>query len=93
MPRRQESREAISSPGEKCGLAEWPGTRIVDLWEDLKIHFSQLVGNSGPYFLRKAGKDTFIFSKDVIRALYHWGVYEGEPKTKKAKLQVQETFN
>jgi len=36
-----------------------------------------------------AGNDTFIFSKDVIRALNHWGVYEGEPKTKKTKLQVQ----
>jgi len=39
-------------------IADWPSDQIIDLWEDLKKRFTQLGGNSGPYFLRMAGKDT-----------------------------------
>ena len=39
-------------------LAGWPGAEAVGLWDDLAQRFSHLGGNSGPYFLRMAGKDT-----------------------------------
>src|SRR5690242_13584186 len=42
-------------------IADWRDSDIVGLWDALAKRFSQLGGNSGPYFLRMAGKDTFIF--------------------------------
>jgi 3-methyladenine DNA glycosylase Tag len=62
-------------------LADWPGDRIVQLWEDLAKRFHQLGGNSGPYFLRMAGKDTFILTYPVV------------PKGKKDRARVGEIFN
>ena len=74
-------------------LAAWSGDRIVALWEDLAKRFRQLGGNSGPYFLRMAGKDTFILSYSVVQALNHWGAFKGEPKGKKDRARVGEIFN
>lgn len=74
-------------------LSEWPVTNIVGLWEELKQRFTQLGGNSGPYFLRMAGKDTFLLTRDVVRGLNQWGAHAGEPKSKTAKTKVQESFN
>jgi 3-methyladenine DNA glycosylase Tag len=82
---------------EKNGVGEyvanWPADQIVDLWDDLKKRFTQLGGNSGPYFLRMAGKDTFLLTKFVIRALGKWGAIEEEPKGKKARQAVQGIIN
>jgi 3-methyladenine DNA glycosylase Tag len=74
-------------------LVGWPGERIVALWEDLAKRFKQLGGNSGPYFLRMAGKDTFILSYSVVQALDHWGAFKSEPKGKKDRARVGEIFN
>ena len=73
-------------------LAAWQDDEVVDLWEGLKKKFKHMGGNSGPYFLRMAGKDTFLLTNDVVRALNRWGVFSGIPKTKKAKQIVQATF-
>lgn len=74
-------------------LADWSGEQIVRLWDDLKKRFTQLGGHSGPYFLRMVGKDTFLLTKFVIRALQKWGVIKDEPKGKKANLEMQTIFN
>lgn len=74
-------------------LAEWPGERMVGLWDDMAKRFSQMGGNSGPYFLRMTGKDTFVLTGDVTRALVHWGAAADPPKGKKARAAVQELFN
>lgn len=74
-------------------LASWPEADIVGLWDELQKRFSQLGGASGPYFLRMAGKDSFMLTPDTIRALNKWDVYQGEPKGKKARREVQEIFN
>lgn len=74
-------------------LAAWPDERTVELWEDLTKRFAQLGGNSGPYFLRMAGRDTFIFTRDVVRALNKWGAFSGEPKGKRDKREAQKAFN
>ena len=74
-------------------LAEWPSERVVGLWEDLAKRFQQLGGNSGAYFLRMAGKDTFILTDAVVKALNHWGAFKGEPKGKTDRAAVQEIFN
>jgi len=74
-------------------LANWPGERIVELWDDLTNRFTQLGGNSGPYFLRMAGKDTFLLTEYVVRALAKWGAIKAEPKGKKARQIVQDQIN
>ena len=74
-------------------LAAWPESDIVGLWEEIKQRFSQMGGMSGPYFLRMIGKDTFVLTSDVVRALNKWGAYDGDPKGKRAKVAVQEAFN
>ena len=74
-------------------LADWPGSDIVGLWDALGKRFSQLGGNSGPYFLRMAGKDTFVPTPFVVKALIHWGALDGEPKGKAGRAQLQALFN
>jgi 3-methyladenine DNA glycosylase Tag len=74
-------------------LAEWPAEDIVGLWEALAKRFSQLGGNSGAYFLRMAGKDTFIPTPFVVKALLHWGALDAEPKGKAGRAQMQALFN
>ena len=74
-------------------LAGWPGAEVVGLWDDLAQRFSHLGGNSGPYFLRMAGKDTFLLTGDVARALQHWGVVARAPKGKGDRRRVQAAFN
>ncbi len=74
-------------------LAGWPGARIVELWEDLAKRFSQLGGNSGPYFLRMAGKDSFLLTGDVVRGLDRWAGIEAAPKGKAARRRAQAAFN
>ena len=74
-------------------LAAWPEADIVGLWDELQKRFSQLGGASGSYFLRMAGKDTFILTTDSIKALNKWGAYSGDPKGKKARRQVQQAYN
>jgi 3-methyladenine DNA glycosylase Tag len=79
--------------GMGAWLADWPRDNVVGLWDDLGKRFSQLGGNSGPYFLRMVGKDTFMLTPSVISALNHWDAFEGTPKSKADRVRVQEVFN
>lgn len=74
-------------------LAAWPGSDIVGLWNDLGRRFQQMGGNSGPAFLRMAGKDTFILTDAVIAGLNHWGSFPGTPKSKVDRAKIQAIFN
>ncbi|MBM3491049.1 MAG: DNA-3-methyladenine glycosylase I [Alphaproteobacteria bacterium] len=74
-------------------LADWPAERIVDLWDEIAKRFTQMGGNSTPYFLRMIGKDTFILTDAVVQALNHWRAHEGTPKAKGERRRVQQVFN
>ncbi len=74
-------------------LADWPSSDVVGLWEDLAKRFQHLGGNSGPSFLRMAGKDTFILTPSVIAALNHWRTFQGTPRSKADRARVQDVFN
>lgn len=74
-------------------LAGWPGSGIVGLWDDLGRRFRHLGGKSAPYFLRMAGKDTFIFTDSVVRGLAYWDACDGNPKTKAGRKAAQAVFN
>ncbi len=75
-------------------VAGWPLADLVGLWDLLKKRGSRLGGNTGPYFLRNMGKDTFLLTRDVVRALMELGVLENETVTsKKARRAAQSAFN
>jgi 3-methyladenine DNA glycosylase Tag len=75
-------------------LADWPEDDIVGLWTYLKKHGNRLGGNSGQYFLRFMGKDTFILSRDVCTALRAEGIIDKTTITSKRDLAaVQAAFN
>lgn len=74
-------------------LAEWPVDNIVELWDVLKKQFKQLGGASGPYFLRRVKKDSFLLTGDVIKALFRWGAIDETPKNKKQLRHVQDCMN
>lgn len=74
-------------------LAAWPGRETVKLWDEIARRFVQLGGNSAPYFLRMAGKDTFILTPGVVKALNHWDAFDGEPKGKGDRAKVETLFN
>jgi 3-methyladenine DNA glycosylase Tag len=74
-------------------LAGWPGEDIVGLWEALAKRFTQMGGNSGPRFLRMAGKDTFVLTPSVTAALKRWGAVSAPPKNRQDRAAVQSAFN
>ena len=74
-------------------LAGWPAADTIGLWGDLAKRFQQMGGNSGPYFLRMAGKDTFVLTQAVVAALIHWKALAATPKTKADRAKVQAAFN
>ena len=84
---------AAEAGGMGAWLAAWPGEDVVGLWQALGKRFSQLGGSSGPYFLRMAGKDTFVLTESVVKALNHWDAFVGTPKSKGDRERVQEAFN
>jgi 3-methyladenine DNA glycosylase Tag len=94
----RDNAAAMIALGEEHGsfgawLADWPATRIVELWEALAKRFSQMGGNSGPTVLRMVGKDTFILTPSVTAALKHWGAVDAPPKNRKDRAAVQSCFN
>lgn len=83
--------EEYGSVGE--WLAAWPEDNIIGLWSLLKKEGSQLGGNSGAYFLRMSGKDTFVLTEDVVVALKAQGIVDKLPTSQKDLKRVQEAFN
>jgi len=94
---RDNAAEMIAVGEEHGGfgswLADWPASRVVELWEALANQFSQMGGNSGPTFLRMVGKDTFVLTHSVISALQHWGAATAPPKNRQDRDRVQAAFN
>jgi 3-methyladenine DNA glycosylase Tag len=74
-------------------LAQWPAEDITGLQLYLKKHGSRLGGHTGQYFLRFMGKDTFMFSKDVVAVLIAEGIVDKEPTSKSGLASVQAAFN
>jgi 3-methyladenine DNA glycosylase Tag len=86
-----EVSDEYGSFGECIG--HWPLDDIVRLFMLLKKRGSRLGGHTGQYFLRFMGKDTFIFSKDVVKVLVDQGVVSKEPTSQKDLQSVQHQFN
>jgi 3-methyladenine DNA glycosylase Tag len=74
-------------------LADWPDDDVIGLWEELRKSGSRLGGMTGPFFLRQTGKDTFLLSPDVVKALRRAKVLKGAGTSKRDLRAVQEVFN
>ena len=74
-------------------IAEWPSTEITQLWLYLKKNGCRLGGNTGPYFLRTMGKDTFLLTRDVVRYFITQGLVDRQPNSQRDLKIVQSTFN
>ncbi len=74
-------------------IAQWPDEDYVGLLDHLKKHGERLGGNSAQYYLRTMGKDGFLLTGDVARALINAGVVDSAPNGKAARRKVQEAVN
>jgi len=74
-------------------LGAWPTVDVVGLWEELHEQGSRLGGMTGPFFLREVGKDTFLLTSDVVKALRRERVVKGNPSSKRDLATVQQAFN
>lgn len=75
-------------------LASWPADDQVGLTACLARNGSRLGGNTGQYFLRWVGWDSFILSPDVVLALRDAGLdISDTPTSRKDLATVQEQMN
>lgn len=72
---------------------DWPSSDLVGLWDVMKKRGARLGGSTGQYALRFLGKDSFILSGPVVRALTQAGVLDGKATSKGAQKKAQEAFN
>ncbi|ABV34763.1 conserved hypothetical 3-methyladenine DNA glycosylase [Shewanella sediminis HAW-EB3] len=74
-------------------IANWPSEEITGLWSVLKRRGTRLGGNTGPYFLRAIGKDTFLLTGDVQGYLKAHNLVDFGFSSKSGLNQVQAVFN
>lgn len=75
-------------------IAGWPEHDLVGLFELLKTRGSRLGGMSGQRFLRNVGKDSFVLTGDVVRAVRESGVeIAANPTSKRDLRTIQVLFN
>ena len=74
-------------------IAIWPTDDITGLWQVLKKRGARLGGNTGLYFLRAIGKDTFLMSQDVQAYLTGHKVVDAGFTSQTALRQTQAAFN
>ena len=75
-------------------ISTWPGENLIGLLQLLKKRGARLGGNTGQRFLRQAGIDGFILTRDVLQALQlaELGIY-GAVSSKKDMGIIQSAFN
>lgn len=74
-------------------FAGWPVEDYVGLLDLLQKKGSRLGGNTGQYFLRFAGIESFILSASVVNRLIAEGVITKAPTSARDKAAVQAAFN
>lgn len=74
-------------------LDNWDSRDIVGLWQQLKKQGNRLGGNTGPYFLRAIGKDTFLLTRDTVGYMQARDLLDAAPTSQKGMRQAQALFN
>ncbi len=88
-----KSSKSAKSQGFGQFIADWPIENITGLWLKLKKEGCRLGGNTGPYFLRAVGKDTFLMTRDVVAYLKGQNVITRQPSSQRDLKAVQQVFN
>ncbi len=87
----RELRDEYGSVGQYFAASQ--PENYIALLDVLKKRGSRLGGNTGAYFLRSQGVDSFIFSQDVTARLMAENVVDKTPTSKTAMRQAQAAFN
>jgi len=74
-------------------FARWPASDFVGLLDLLKARGDRLGGGSGMMALRFMGRDGWVTSPDMVRALVREGVIDGPPTSRKAGRAIQAAFD
>jgi 3-methyladenine DNA glycosylase Tag len=75
-------------------LSQWDTGDLIGLLQLLKKRGARLGGNTGQRFLRLAGIDSFVLTKDVIQALRQADIdFHGSVTAQKDLQLIQSTFN
>ena len=74
-------------------FARSPSSAYVELLGTLKDRGAWMGGTTAQYFLRGMGKDSFILSKDVVKALQRETVITGSAGSKSALNDIQQAFD
>jgi len=74
-------------------FAGWPTENHIGLLDLLQKRGARLGGNTGQYFLRFSGIDSFILSRSVVNRLIAEGVVDKAPTSARDKAAVQAAFN
>lgn len=74
-------------------FARWPADDYVGLLDLLKARGDRLGGGAGMMAMRFIGRDGWVTSPDMVRALTREGVIDGAPDTKKARKAIQAAFS
>ena len=94
-----ENAMMIQEIAEKNGsfaafFADWPCSDQIGLMSLLKKQGARLGGNTGQYFIRFMGKDSFVTSRDMCAALIESGLdIKGAPSSQSDFRKIQTAFN
>lgn len=74
-------------------ITRWPSDNLTGLFAHMKKHGSRLGGMTGQRVLRNMGRDTFVLTGDVVRALRRMGAdITDSPSTQRELRIVQDSF-
>ncbi|CAH0339660.1 DNA-3-methyladenine glycosylase I [Rhizobium sp. CECT 9324] len=79
--------------GAGAFFVDWPADNYIGLLDLLQKRGTRLGGNTGQYFLRFSGIDSFILSQSVVHRLIAEGVVAKAPTSARDKAAVQGAFN
>ena len=74
-------------------FATWPADDYIGLLDLLKTRGDRLGGNAGMMAMRFMGRDGWVTSLDMVKALVREGVIDGAPDTKKSRKAIQAAFS
>lgn len=74
-------------------FADWPGEDFAGLLDMMKKRGSRLGGRVGAIVMRFMGRDGYVLSDHVAKALIREGVVDKEPSSRKDMAAVQAAFN
>ena len=74
-------------------FAAWPADDYIGLLETLKKRGDRLGGNAGMMAMRFMGRDGWVTSMDMVKALAAEGVIDGNHDSQKSRKAIQAAFS